>query len=622
MTTGFTSRHPRPARALAAGSVALAALLVAVWVAPRASGTAAAWMRAPSVRLHTLRAPGDGRLAVARAVRLAAPRPPSPSTPACASRWPASPATYLAGAAHLRLRTSLDGAAWGRWLAAPLEIAERPAPPRHTSTRSGPATPATFRSRPPPARSRARRPSPASASSPSTPRRRQRRGARHRRLASTGGHRRRRQLRAAGLAASSAPDDRHPLGVGRGREACARPLPPTPPSRWRSSTTPRAATLYSQRRRTGTGARHLRLPHQEPRTGTTSRYNFLVDRFGTIYEGRYGGVSRGVVGAHVYGFNTGSTGISVMGTFIDEAPPAEAVAALERLLAWKLAVHGLDPSGTARAHLRRHGEVRQGRDGEVPGHRGPPPGQLHRVPRSMPSMRCSPPCAPTSPDVWAPPSSPPSSASTPLISPNGDGVLDTTDLNVAVGAPADWRLALQDAGGQTDRRLERPGRRRHRSPGTAPRAAPRARRRLHRRTYRHGRDGDAASRPPPSPSTRRRPALASAAARPLTFSPNGDGRAETTTVAYAPAEACSVRVGILDASGDVVRWLHGWHARKARQYCASPGTGASPPAAASSPPPTASTASTSSAATPAATSPGRASRSRSTARSASRRPHR
>ena len=77
-------------------------------------------------------------------------------------------------------------------------------------------------------------------------------------------------------------------------------------------------------------------------------YDFLIDRFGTIYEGRYGGVTRGVVGAQVLGFNTGSTGISVIGTYSSQAPPAAAVTSLESLLAWKLSLTGLNPTGTAK----------------------------------------------------------------------------------------------------------------------------------------------------------------------------------------------------------------------------------------------------------------------------------
>src|SRR5450759_1073070 len=77
-------------------------------------------------------------------------------------------------------------------------------------------------------------------------------------------------------------------------------------------------------------------------------YNFLIDRFGTIYEGRYGGVTKGVVGAQVLGFNTGSTGISVIGTYISKAPSAAAVISLEDLLAWQISLGGLDPSGSAK----------------------------------------------------------------------------------------------------------------------------------------------------------------------------------------------------------------------------------------------------------------------------------
>ena len=49
-------------------------------------------------------------------------------------------------------------------------------------------------------------------------------------------------------------------------------------------------------------------------------YNALVDRFGTVYEGRYGGLDENVVGAHAKGFNTGSFGIAVLGDFTTVDP--------------------------------------------------------------------------------------------------------------------------------------------------------------------------------------------------------------------------------------------------------------------------------------------------------------
>ena len=78
-------------------------------------------------------------------------------------------------------------------------------------------------------------------------------------------------------------------------------------------------------------------------------YNALVDRFGTVYEGRYGGIDRNVVGAHAKGFNTGSFGIAVMGDFRTAAPPAAAVDALVRTLAWRLDLAHVDPLATFNA---------------------------------------------------------------------------------------------------------------------------------------------------------------------------------------------------------------------------------------------------------------------------------
>ncbi|GAA3013282.1 peptidoglycan recognition protein family protein [Streptomyces fulvorobeus] len=77
-------------------------------------------------------------------------------------------------------------------------------------------------------------------------------------------------------------------------------------------------------------------------------YNFVVDRCGTIYEGRAGGITRPVRGAHTKGFNADSVGIAAIGTFGAEVPvPKEVVAAIARVIAWKLRP-GIDPEGTVR----------------------------------------------------------------------------------------------------------------------------------------------------------------------------------------------------------------------------------------------------------------------------------
>jgi putative cell wall-binding protein len=85
-------------------------------------------------------------------------------------------------------------------------------------------------------------------------------------------------------------------------------------------------------------------------------YNFLVDEAGRVYEGRYsrdyaGGVppsgddeqGHGVEAGHARGFNAGTVGISLLGSFEAREPTAEARHALVRVLAWAAAKHLLDP---------------------------------------------------------------------------------------------------------------------------------------------------------------------------------------------------------------------------------------------------------------------------------------
>jgi hypothetical protein len=86
-------------------------------------------------------------------------------------------------------------------------------------------------------------------------------------------------------------------------------------------------------------------------------YNFLIDAQGRIYEGRHaetyapgaphdeedaaGNVARG---AHAKGFNSGSIGIVLLGTFDTVQPTAAARSALAQLIAWEAERHGIDPT--------------------------------------------------------------------------------------------------------------------------------------------------------------------------------------------------------------------------------------------------------------------------------------
>jgi uncharacterized protein with LGFP repeats len=95
--------------------------------------------------------------------------------------------------------------------------------------------------------------------------------------------------------------------------------------------------------------RHLYAGQTEGRHWDDIGYNFLVDRCGTIYEGRAGGIDRAVVGAHTQGFNKGTAGVAAIGTFTAGVPVPKAMTdALAELAAWKLGLAGRDPRAEVR----------------------------------------------------------------------------------------------------------------------------------------------------------------------------------------------------------------------------------------------------------------------------------
>jgi hypothetical protein len=86
--------------------------------------------------------------------------------------------------------------------------------------------------------------------------------------------------------------------------------------------------------------------HTRSRGWSDIGYNFLVDRFGRIWEGRYGGVDRPVVGAHTLGYNDHSFAMSAIGNFETARPGSAMVQAYAALFAWKLGLHGIAADDT------------------------------------------------------------------------------------------------------------------------------------------------------------------------------------------------------------------------------------------------------------------------------------
>jgi putative cell wall-binding protein len=87
--------------------------------------------------------------------------------------------------------------------------------------------------------------------------------------------------------------------------------------------------------------------HTKQRGWNDIGYNFLVDRFGRVYEGRRGSLTSPIRGAHTGGFNAASLGVSVLGTYTSTSPSSAAVKALATLLSWQAAQNEIHPGRTA-----------------------------------------------------------------------------------------------------------------------------------------------------------------------------------------------------------------------------------------------------------------------------------
>ena len=296
-------------------------------------------------------------------------------------------------------------------------------------------------------------------------------------------------------------------------------------------------------------------------------YNFLIDRFGTIYEGRYGGMTRGVIGAQVLGFNTGSTGISVMGTFTSATPPSRAVTSLERLLEWKLDVHHVDPQGKGVlicGYGQKYGTGERVTFPAIAGHRDAnytdcPGGRLYA---QLPNVRKV--VANTGhPKIYG------FIVGDPSISPDGDGVRDETTIGFTISQTATWTVEISDAAGAVVRHMAGEGEVVETTwAGRDDNGKALADGVYSLRADATSADGQARSATATLRLDTVPPSIESAAVAPDPFSPNADGYGDAATVTFVPSESGTARVSVVDADLNVLRRVTDWTAVTAAEQTA------------------------------------------------------
>ncbi|MDR0481899.1 MAG: N-acetylmuramoyl-L-alanine amidase, partial [Cellulomonadaceae bacterium] len=85
--------------------------------------------------------------------------------------------------------------------------------------------------------------------------------------------------------------------------------------------------------------------HTQGRGWCDLGYNFVVDKWGNIYEGRQGSLDRARVGVHASGFNTETLGVSVLGNYDLVDMPSAAVNAVADVIGMRFATYKTNPRG-------------------------------------------------------------------------------------------------------------------------------------------------------------------------------------------------------------------------------------------------------------------------------------
>jgi hypothetical protein len=282
-------------------------------------------------------------------------------------------------------------------------------------------------------------------------------------------------------------------------------------------------------------------------------YNFLVDRYGQVFEGRAGGIDRNVIGAQAEGFNTGSVGVAVIGNYQSATVPAPAARSLARLLAWRLDVAHVDPRSTLTWISGGNPRYRRGtavRLRAISGHRDTgftscPGARLYAM---LPSL------AARVAGIGLP------KLYSPLVKGSLGGPIQFT---ARLSRPGGWAVSVRDASGATVARgtgrgrdvawtWDSTGKRSGRyawtiEAGAAIRPA-------------QGTIGAAPAPPPPPISL-----LTGLQVDPPVISPDSDGIADALTISYALAARAAVTATVGDANGSLVATLFSGQLQGARK---------------------------------------------------------
>ncbi len=164
----------------------------------------------------------------------------------------------------------------------------------------------------------------------------------------------------APVAVDDAGESSGPSGTGAGSEAAGQPTV-RPRSSWGARAyrgTPEVAPYLRRaivHHTVSTNAyspgqvpsllRSIQAYHQDARGWDDIGYNFVIDRFGTLWQGRAGDMRTAVIGAHASNNNWGSVGVAFLGDATGSVTSA-ALTSYGRLIGWKLFLGGVRPSST------------------------------------------------------------------------------------------------------------------------------------------------------------------------------------------------------------------------------------------------------------------------------------